>query len=177
MKSIRLSLLVYFLLLVAAALGAASALAYRTASGSLRDKQAANRTLSDTLFEERKREVEERFNTELIAQAWTLADKAELLPMTNVLRLIAREAGHLVEVHDAWSAARRATPTICGEARRSMSEIEKENRRMRSIANPAASIAPAVSRFTWQPPAKRVQTGSARRCTRAKRGAWAATCS
>src|SRR4051812_14846336 len=77
MKSIRVSLLVYFLLLVAAALGAASVLAYRTAAQSLNEQQAERRVRLDETYKDRKHEVREKFDAELSNLARTLAAQAE----------------------------------------------------------------------------------------------------
>src|SRR5947207_2344002 len=75
MKSIRASLIVYFWLLLGLGLGGASLLAYRIAADSLRTKQEATRKLLDTQFEDRKREVEARFDDLLLAKARVVASQ------------------------------------------------------------------------------------------------------
>src|SRR5579875_3828028 len=73
MKSIRLSLMVYFLSLLAAALLAASLLVYRNAEQTLQAKQQAMEQLIQTQYRERCRDAEERLNNSLLAQAQSLA--------------------------------------------------------------------------------------------------------
>jgi two-component system, OmpR family, heavy metal sensor histidine kinase CusS len=78
MKSIRLSLLVYFLGLLAAALGVASLLAYRTAQKTLVEKKKAAEQLITAQYEERCREEKRRLDDKLVQQAHTLARLVEL---------------------------------------------------------------------------------------------------
>jgi heavy metal sensor kinase len=78
MRSIRLSLLVYFLALLAAALGVASVLAYRTAQRTLAEKKKAIETLIHTQYEERCREERQRLDEKLLQQAHALAGLVEL---------------------------------------------------------------------------------------------------
>jgi signal transduction histidine kinase len=73
MKSIRVSLVVYLLLLLGAAWGAASWLVYCSAAESLRAKQAANQELNRTLYREREREEHDRFDDQLLAKAQLVA--------------------------------------------------------------------------------------------------------
>jgi heavy metal sensor kinase len=73
MKSIRLSLMIYFLALLAAALLAASLLVYRIAEHTLHDKQQAMEQLIQTQYRERCRDAEERLNHNLLTQAQSLA--------------------------------------------------------------------------------------------------------
>jgi heavy metal sensor kinase len=75
-KSIRLSLMVYFLALLAVTLGAVSLLAYRTAQQTLMDKKRATEDLIEAQFNERRRAEEDRLDQELLAQARTLAGLA-----------------------------------------------------------------------------------------------------
>ncbi|HZY83514.1 MAG TPA: ATP-binding protein [Gemmataceae bacterium] len=95
MKSIRLSLLVYFLGLLAAALGVASVLAYRTAQRTLVEKKKAAEELVKAQHKERCDEEERRLNEKLVQQAHTLARLVEL--ETNW--------GRLVAIHDYKVAA------------------------------------------------------------------------
>ncbi len=69
MKSIRLSLIVYFLALLALALGAASALVYETASQSLLDKQASMAKLVNSQYAERCHGEEQRLDKQLEDEA------------------------------------------------------------------------------------------------------------
>ncbi len=73
MKSIRLSLMVYFLALLAAALLAASLLVYRIADQTLQDKQRAMRQLIDKQYSERCEKEKARLDADLLAQARSLA--------------------------------------------------------------------------------------------------------
>src|SRR5262245_42269391 len=72
MKSIRLSLVVFFLFLDAAALLTAICLAYYTAEQSLRIEQATQQQLIFQQFKDQRREIEERFDGRLLEQARTL---------------------------------------------------------------------------------------------------------
>jgi heavy metal sensor kinase len=72
-KSIRLSLVFYFLALLALALGAASVLAFRTAHQTLLAKRDATRQLLDAQFEERSAKAKANLDDALLYQAQTLA--------------------------------------------------------------------------------------------------------
>ena len=73
MRSIRLSLVVYFLGLLAAALGVASVLAYRTAQKTLAEKRKTTEQLIQAQYEERCRKERQRLDEKLVQQAHTLA--------------------------------------------------------------------------------------------------------
>ena len=84
MRSIRLSLTVYFLALLAAALGAASLLAYRTTKSSLearqhaaeeqlRDKRSATAAVLQAKFKQDRAAEKARLDAALLSQARTLA--------------------------------------------------------------------------------------------------------
>jgi signal transduction histidine kinase len=76
MKSIRVSLIVYFLLLLAVALGTASILVYRTAAESLRAKQEVNRQLLRNQYDDRRDKVGRAFDEELLTMARDVARSA-----------------------------------------------------------------------------------------------------
>jgi signal transduction histidine kinase len=78
MKSIRVSLLVYFLGLLAAALGVASVLAYRTAQRTLAEKKEATEKLIHAQYKERCEEEKRRLDDKLVQQAHTLARLVEV---------------------------------------------------------------------------------------------------
>jgi two-component system heavy metal sensor histidine kinase CusS len=78
MRSIRLSLLVYFLGLLVVALGVASVLIYRSARNSFADKEAAVRESIKKKYEERCREERDRLDRDLLRQALALADRLQL---------------------------------------------------------------------------------------------------
>jgi heavy metal sensor kinase len=75
MRSIRLSLLVYFLVLVSASLGVASLFVYTVARRTLRDKEEAAATLIDARYEERRREAEALLDERLLSHAKVLAGR------------------------------------------------------------------------------------------------------
>jgi two-component system, OmpR family, heavy metal sensor histidine kinase CusS len=76
MKSIRLSLIVYFLVLLVAAEGAAFLLVYRSAAIALREKQVINRQLLDAQYSDRRAETEKQFDVELDEKARDVAHLA-----------------------------------------------------------------------------------------------------
>jgi signal transduction histidine kinase len=78
MRSIRLSLAVYFLALLALALGTASWLIDRTARRTLEDKRRATEELVRSQYSERCREAEQKLNDTLLSQAQTLATLTRL---------------------------------------------------------------------------------------------------
>src|SRR5437763_238948 len=87
MRSIRLSLVVYFLGLLAAALGVASLLAYRTAERTLAEKRKATEQLIQAQYEERSRKERQALDEKLLQQAHTLA---RLVELQNDLRQFVR---------------------------------------------------------------------------------------
>src|SRR6266480_3232702 len=81
MRSIRLSLTLYFLALLGVALGAASFVVYRTARETLEAKKAATEELIQAQYRERSREREARFDDKLYLQAQTLAGMVKPQPV------------------------------------------------------------------------------------------------
>src|SRR4051794_16579125 len=77
MKSIRLSLMLYFLALLAVALGAVSVLAYRTADETLLAKKATARGVVEAQYRERRHKEEAKLDEALLFQAKTLARLAQ----------------------------------------------------------------------------------------------------
>jgi len=77
MRSIRLSLTVYFLGLLAVALAVASVFVYQTAQQTLLSEQKARRQLIETQYTERGKEEEARLDADLLAEAQTLARLAQ----------------------------------------------------------------------------------------------------
>jgi signal transduction histidine kinase len=77
MRSIRFTLVVYFLLLLAAALGAVCGLVYRTADQSLLAKEESTRALLRAQHEARCRVFGEQFDADLLRRARTLANLAQ----------------------------------------------------------------------------------------------------
>jgi two-component system, OmpR family, heavy metal sensor histidine kinase CusS len=76
MRSIRLSLIVYFLLLLAAALGAVSILVYRITARVLSDKQETTRELLRTQYEERRKDELAKTDQDLFNHATLLLNLA-----------------------------------------------------------------------------------------------------
>ena len=71
-----------------------------------------------------------------------------------------------------------APPRMRGATGAARAWARNEKRSRSSISKPAARIAASVSRLVWQPPFTRGQTvASSARCSRARRGERAATCS
>ena len=89
MRSIRLSLVVYFLALLAIALGAASWLAYRTSDETLSQKKEATRQLIQAQYEENCRQERSRLDDQLLAEAKSLARQTQT--MLDFSRLHDRE--------------------------------------------------------------------------------------
>jgi signal transduction histidine kinase len=73
MKSIRLSLMVYFLALLAVALAAASLLVYHIAEQTLQDKRRVMEQVFENQYNDRCSDERQRLDDELRAQAQTLA--------------------------------------------------------------------------------------------------------
>jgi heavy metal sensor kinase len=76
MRSIRLSLIVSFLLLMAAALSGVSWFAYQMASRTLEEKEASTRELIEREYEKRREQAEKEFNKSLSQRAYVLASTA-----------------------------------------------------------------------------------------------------
>jgi heavy metal sensor kinase len=73
MRSIRLSLTVYFLVLLALALGGASLLFYRIARNALEDKEKAAQELIQASYREDCRKEHEKLDTDLLKRARSVA--------------------------------------------------------------------------------------------------------
>src|SRR5439155_5052993 len=76
MKSIRLSLIVYFVLLLAVALGAVSWLSYESTGQALAAKEASSATLREKQYSEERVKVKERFDKDILSRARTLEARA-----------------------------------------------------------------------------------------------------
>jgi heavy metal sensor kinase len=73
MKSIRLSLVVYFLLLLAAALGAVCALVYQTAAAAIRERRDGSQKQIEAQYKTHREEVLSGLDRRLLRQAQTVA--------------------------------------------------------------------------------------------------------
>lgn len=91
MRSIRLSLLLYFLGLLALALGTASVLAYQTAEGTLQAKKTTTRKLLDSQYRDSCRIEDARLDEGLLQQAQLIA---------KLMRLkLDRHRSHYLSLH------------------------------------------------------------------------------
>jgi heavy metal sensor kinase len=79
MRSIRLSLVVYFLALLACAVGAAAWLAYQTCDETLQQKKEAARKLIDAQHDENCRQERSRLDDQLLNEAQSLARQTQTL--------------------------------------------------------------------------------------------------
>jgi signal transduction histidine kinase len=86
-RSIRLSLIVYFLLLLAAALGASGWLVYRTADEKLNAEQMTNYRLLATQYEDQTTAIKARLDQDLLSQARTVAQLAQVQPQFRRLEV------------------------------------------------------------------------------------------
>src|SRR5947209_1282575 len=77
MRSIRLSLVVYFLVLVTVALGVIGWLSYEATRRTLRDKEATARNHLQELYENRCRELRNEYDKRILQRAETLAGLAQ----------------------------------------------------------------------------------------------------
>src|SRR5262249_53026863 len=80
MRSIRLSLIVSFLLLLGGALGAVSWLTYRTSVQALQSKEVSTRALLSTQFKDRCQEIRDLLDKRLLARARALVSRARVEP-------------------------------------------------------------------------------------------------
>lgn len=96
MHSIRLSLTVYFLLLLGATLGGASWFVLRTAGQTLQDKRTATSDMVRAQYEERCRQESVKFDSSLLDQARELIRLAQFQFQTDLFRFRSfNEAGLL----------------------------------------------------------------------------------
>ena len=118
MRSIRLSLVIYFLCLEAAALGAAAWLVYNATGESLREELKLRRTVEQAAYEKQKEQVQRQFDADLLSKARTLAaltqiqyirrpDYAPFLPLGLVTALTAPN-GHLLA--PCWAGVGQGSP-------------------------------------------------------------------
>jgi heavy metal sensor kinase len=107
LRSIRLSLTISFLLLLAAALGGASWFAYRTAGQTLHEKRTATADLLQAQYEERCRDERAQLDKALLDQAQTLTRLTQFQFQIDLRRLRwLNEAGALTAgMTSAGSAA------------------------------------------------------------------------
>jgi heavy metal sensor kinase len=111
MKSIRLSLMVYSLGLLALALGAASWFVDETAARTLRDKEGAAEELIQSQHKERCREEEKRRDEQLLSEAQTFNKLIQLEKFFRGRDLNAANAAALVAAN-ALQGAPSSPPTF-----------------------------------------------------------------
>ncbi|MFO0880628.1 MAG: HAMP domain-containing sensor histidine kinase [Gemmataceae bacterium] len=128
MRSIRLSLVVYFVTLVVAGLGVASYLVYEVAQRTLRDKEHAAGELIDTSYKERCQEAHTQLDERLLSQARTLAGQVrprfrpmrEILFHLNILGMMTSSVGpnahtivpHMLHLTQGHQYRRRGWPSL-----------------------------------------------------------------
>src|SRR5262245_36735998 len=93
MNSIRLSLIVYFLVLIAMALGGVSMLVYQTVSITLKDKQAKTQELLDTQFQAQCQQARLALDRKIHLQAQRLASKAIITPVRQDIFFLVSATG------------------------------------------------------------------------------------
>ena len=74
MKSIRVSLIVYFLSLLLLGLGGVSVLAYRTTAENLRDKEINGKHFLEADFEDNERQLRDEFDRKIHRNARLMVD-------------------------------------------------------------------------------------------------------
>lgn len=99
MKSIRLSLIVYFLVLIAVALGGVSALAYQTAAKTLQDKQTSTEHLIWAQFTSRCQDARAVLDRRLQRQALYLASHARTVPIPKETFFVVSGAASMSSPH------------------------------------------------------------------------------
>jgi len=105
MKSIRLSLILYFLPLIGLALGAMLVLLYQTTDRTLEDRLASRRSLHQANYESKCKTLKEEFDNQILSRAQTLANYAKsqwtrsnprYLYSFGLLTAVANPHGHLL---------------------------------------------------------------------------------
>jgi two-component system, OmpR family, heavy metal sensor histidine kinase CusS len=86
MKSIRLSLVLYFLVLLGLALGAVSGVVYWTTAGIVKAREDTTRELLRAQHGRRRHQEKEKFDNALVIQARTLANQAQFQYKGNRVR-------------------------------------------------------------------------------------------
>ena len=132
MRSIGLSLMIYFLGLLAVALGVASVIGYETSRRRLESKKDATAQLIDAQYAERCRAEQKRLDDDLLAQAQTLAriahfqfDRVRLhYRALNALGLLA-----VVTAPDAYVLA----PTWAGQGVRGQFSFELNRKNLKNL--------------------------------------------
>jgi heavy metal sensor kinase len=133
MRSIRLSLLLYFLGLLGVALGVASLLIYGSAQRTLEDKKQASRNLIQAKFQRHADEESQRLNQALLRQAQGLAQRVQIqlhwsrltyrhLHGLGVLALPVTTNGHVLA--PLWVAQAYRGPVSWDMYRRNLAEIK-----------------------------------------------------
>ncbi len=104
MRSIRLSLIVFFLLLLGVALGGVSVLVYRTAAQTLRDKEASTAQLVHSQSESRSEEMRVQFDRKLLQRAKSFTNRHSNVYVLKSLHSLSIITGPFT-VQGNWLAA------------------------------------------------------------------------
>lgn len=110
MKSIRLSLIVYFLVLIALALGGVSALAYRTTAKTLHDKQISTEDLISAQFKTRCQDARDVLDRRLQRRALYLASHARRVPIPKETFFVVSGAASMSSPHGHLLASLMLAP-------------------------------------------------------------------
>jgi two-component system, OmpR family, heavy metal sensor histidine kinase CusS len=149
MRSIGLSLMVYFLGLLAVALGVASVIGYETSKQTLESKKDATAQLIEAQYAERCRAEERRLDDDLLAQAQTLARVAHIRFDWNRLRYHELNALGLLAVSTAPNAYLLA-PSWVGQGVHGQYSLELNRKNLGEITFDDREVLEQVSRYYFQ---------------------------
>jgi two-component system, OmpR family, heavy metal sensor histidine kinase CusS len=149
MRSIGLSLMVYFLGLLAVALGVASLIGYETSKQTLESKQNATAQLIEAQYTERCRAEEKRLDDDLLGQAQTLARVAHFQFDRARLRYHELNALGLLAVGTAPNAYVLA-PSWAGQGVHGQFSFDLNRKNLGEITLDGPEILEQVSRYYFQ---------------------------
>ncbi len=151
MRSISLSLMIYFLGLLAVALGVASIIGYETSRQTLESKKDATAQLIDAQYAERCRAEGKRLDEDLLAQAQTLARVAHFQFDRARLRYHELNALGLLAVSTAPNAYVLAPSWVGQGVHGQFSfELSRKNKNVGEITLDDQEILEQVSRYYFQ---------------------------
>ncbi|HBI45847.1 MAG TPA: hypothetical protein DDY78_23780 [Planctomycetales bacterium] len=149
MRSISLSLMVYFLGLLAVALGVASVIGYETSKQTLESKQNATAQLIEAQYTERCRAEETRLDDDLLAQAQTLARVAQFQSDWGRLRHHELNALGMLAVATAPNAYLLA-PSWVGQGVHGQFIFDLNRKNLVEITFDGREVLEQVSRYYFQ---------------------------
>jgi signal transduction histidine kinase len=88
MRSIRVSLIAYFLALLVLGLGGVCLLTYRIAAATIRDKEESNKQLLETEVRDRSKEIRDRLDQELLRKANLVIARHHRPPRMDVMNAL-----------------------------------------------------------------------------------------